>query len=134
MPKPVAPFNFTACIGKAGDQTCPAPFTKKHLYYTDFDDTRGCSTCNCDKPVGGLCDVTINFYSTASCTGTPVVSVVAGQSSCANLPMTNPTIAGRSGMVTAPPSGASCSPISASSSVTGVVAARASTETTFCCF
>ena len=53
MPKGMVPFNYTACIGKAGDQTCPAPFTKKHTYYTDFDDTRGCTKCNCESPTGG---------------------------------------------------------------------------------
>jgi len=134
MPKPMAPFNYTACIGKAGDQTCPSPFLKKHLYYTDFDDTRGCTGCNCNNPVGGICQININFYATAGCTGMPVATIVAGGMSTCVAVAGNPTIAGRSGSLASAPSGATCSPISVTSTVTGSVLERASTATTFCCF
>jgi len=43
-------------------------------------------------------------------------------------------VSGRSASVSVAPMGASCSPVDTSSTVTGSVAARASTETTFCCF
>jgi hypothetical protein len=133
MPKGMAPFNFAACIGKAGDQTCPAPFTKKHTYFTDFDDSRGCSTCSCGMPLGGVCDVTLSFYGTAACSGSVVGTILAGASQCVDL-TGNPAVAGRSATISVAPNGATCSPDNTSSTVTGSVVPRASTETTFCCF
>jgi hypothetical protein len=133
MPKGMVPFNYTACIGKAGDQTCPAPFTKKHTYYTDFDDTRSCTKCNCDSPTGGTCDITVSFYGTANCSGSVIGTILAGASTCVDL-TGNPTVSGRGAQISVAPMGASCSPVDQSSTVTGSVVARASTETTFCCF
>ncbi len=133
IPKPMAPFNFTACIAKGGDQSCPAPFTKKHTYYADFDDTRACSTCTCGGPIGGLCEIAINFYASPTCTGMPVATIVAGQDTCA-IVNGNATVAGRSGSLASAPSGSFCSPITPTSTVLGNVTEKAATETTFCCF
>jgi hypothetical protein len=131
VPKPSAPFVPGTCIGKAGDQTCPAPFTKKHLYYTDFDDSRGCTSCTCGSPSGGACDISISLFTDAACTAAnQVVTFSAG--TCTDL-TGNPTLNGRTNTVASQPQGASCTPDKASSTVTGTVGQRTSTATTFCC-
>lgn len=128
MPKPSAPYQGHVCIGKAGDQTCPSPFTKKHLYYGGMADTRGCETCGCGDPAGSACQITLDVYSTDACSGTPIATFAAG--SCANL-TGNPRIGGRKGTVTMPPNGGSCTPTKLNPLPVGGIAE--STPTTFCC-
>ncbi len=130
LPKPASPFAGRVCIGKAGDQTCPAgAFSKKHLYYGSFADTRDCEKCLCDGPVGGACTLQIALYSDDPCaTPTPIVTFDAG--TCAAL-IGNPRIGGRTATVTQPPNGGSCSPTKLVPSKMGGVVEGG--PTTFCC-
>jgi len=130
MPKPSAPFSGRVCVGKAGDQTCPAgPFTKKHLYYGSFDDTRGCDMCHCNGPVGGACTLQITLYSDNACTtGLEVKTFNAG--SCGDL-SGNPTVGGRQATMTQAPAGGACSPTVLNPAKTGGV--TEGSPTTFCC-
>ena len=117
------------CIGKAGDQPCPAPFNDKHVYYKNFLDDRSCTQCTCQGPSGGTCGITLTLYSDAAC-GSAITSFSAG--SCQDL-TGNPTIAGRSGVVSTPPTGGSCSPTSLTSAKVGDVIPTSASATTFCC-
>jgi hypothetical protein len=128
LPKPQGNFEPRVCIGKTGDEACPAPFVTKSLLYDDFDDTRGCTGCSCGAPSGGSCELTIHLHSDAapSCS-TEVVSVPTG--GCANIPG-NQAIRGRSYEVAQAPSGATCSPTQTSTPIGMVVETG---PTTFCC-
>ncbi len=129
MPKPAAPFEGHVCVGKAGDQTCPAVFTKKHLYYGGLADTRGCAPCGCGDPSGSVCEITIKLHSDDACAiNPPIATFTAG--SCANL-TGNPRIGGREASVTQAPNGGSCTPTVSNPMPTGSL--TESTPTTFCC-
>jgi hypothetical protein len=94
QPTPAEPFKSGLCIYKIGEQaSCPGhPFTEKHVFYDDADDTRGCSACSCDPPKGGKCSATITVYGDANCTASPT-PFQAG--SCGTLPAANTAVVGR---------------------------------------
>jgi hypothetical protein len=69
-PNLVAPYS--ACIAKAGIQTCPSPFTTKHLVGTDVNYT--CGPCPCS--VGATCTGTMTLYRNGNCTGGTLVLTV----------------------------------------------------------
>src|SRR5262249_40218628 len=58
--QPEAPFQEQSiCFAKDGDVSCPegSPYTTRQVAYKHLSDTRGCSSCACDKPSGNcLCD------------------------------------------------------------------------------
>jgi hypothetical protein len=129
VPKPSTPFGSGVCIAKDGDNPCPAgAYASRHIFYTDAEDTRDCDGCTCSTPSGGTCPTTVSIYSDPSqdtCT-TRVATVPAG--SCA--PLTdNPTVAGRSASPPGAPSGATCTP----STATPSGAAKGINPKTFCC-
>lgn len=129
MPRSKSPYFAGICIGKAGDQACPAPFNQKHVYYKSFLDDRSCAACGCQSPSGGLCTVELTLSTDAAC-GTDVVTFNAG--TCQDL-AGNPTISGRAGVVTQAPTGGSCPPTSVTSAKLGDVIPSAASATTFCC-
>ena len=62
VPTPSAPFKATVCVGKIGDQACPAGFPTQHVYFGDVDDQRDCpSNCSCTAS-GSLCRVAGNVF------------------------------------------------------------------------
>jgi len=128
--RPQAQFEPRICVGKSGDQTCPAGFGLRSEAFADFADTRDCSDCTCGGPAGGVCKVTLSLFSdvspTACATALPIV-VESGD--CVDTP-SNPRISGRTSAVTMPPSGGSCP-----STGGGVPSGEAtpSGQTTFCC-
>lgn len=130
MPRSDSPYFAGVCIGKAGDQICPAPFNTKHVYYKNFVDDRACTACTCQSPSGGTCGISLTLYSDAACGGAAITTFNAG--TCQDL-TGNPTIAGRSGVVSTPPTGGSCPPTSLTSAKLGDVIPTSASATTFCC-
>lgn len=58
VPKTQKGFNSGVCIRRSGVvATCPAPFLQKHVYYSEFSDTRDCSPCACEEPKDVKCNV-----------------------------------------------------------------------------
>ncbi len=127
VPKPPAPYEPRICIGRAGDQTCPAPFTLKNVAYGDFVDNRDCTACTCGAGANGTCTLAVDLYTDASCMTAPFDTV--SSNSCAAL-SGNLTIAGRVATVQTPPAGGSC-PVTGGGAPTGAV--TETDPTTFCC-
>jgi hypothetical protein len=69
VPAAGSPFESTFCVLKAGNNTCPAPFTTQHLYYSDITDTRGCAPCTCGSATGVDCSnlAHVTTWSNTSC-------------------------------------------------------------------
>jgi hypothetical protein len=68
MRVPDLPFEHELCIWNEGDPECPeGPFEDRRTYYTNFEDTRGCQSCNCSDPVG-TCAGTLRTFQSDSCT------------------------------------------------------------------
>lgn len=68
----LVPPSFDICVMHDGDIACPSGFTTRHLLTAEptvFDDTRGCSPCEC---VGGSanCSFSTRIFATTNCTGT----------------------------------------------------------------
>jgi hypothetical protein len=64
VPVPGASFGASLCVGQAGDVACPGPdYTRKALYFTGANDTRGCSDCTC-KASGSCAAGQVTQYST----------------------------------------------------------------------
>ena len=57
--KPSVPFETKACIWQLGEQDCPAGFADKHLYFTSYTDTRGCSACAVSY--AGVCNAYVDL-------------------------------------------------------------------------
>ena len=129
---PSSPFD-KLCVEATGAQSCPSgtPFTTPHLYYTAFDDARGCGACTCSNPtVSCSPSGTVTFWTAFNCTGTPTgtntLNDVNG-SGCQTLPS-------MSYYSTYQPTSfvlGSCSP--GGGAPTGSVTTSASTAVTFCC-
>lgn len=133
VPRPPTPYEPRVCIGKVGDQTCPAgAFTLRSEAFGGFDDSRDCSDCTCGASTGGTCKITLSLYddaTNAECVAdaTPIATVESG--TCANL-SGNPAITWRSAEVTTLPSGGSCA-VTGGGVPSGEV--TPSSPTTFCC-
>jgi hypothetical protein len=57
-PSPVFATN-NRCVVQDGDiAVCPAAFPNRRVYYSGGSDTRACSQCQCDAPVGTTCTAT----------------------------------------------------------------------------
>ncbi len=68
-----APAGFSTCIYAQGDTlTCPEEYPARHVFYAGYSDTRTCTDCTCDSPVGGQCEATISVYQNGTCTGAHV--------------------------------------------------------------
>ena len=85
LPVPAAPFSGAVCIYADGDMACPAgEYATRTVYYTDFEDDRGCLTCTCDT-VETLCDVAgnVTLYEATGCSvGGTGVGVVPPDGTC----------------------------------------------------
>ncbi len=68
-PAPAAPFASGMCVMQTGVATaCPSGYPSgPQVFYASFDDTRGCSACDCDPPLGALC--TIGAPAITNCIG-----------------------------------------------------------------
>jgi hypothetical protein len=57
-PSPVF-ASSNRCVIQDGDvAVCPAAFPERRVYYAGGSDTRACSQCQCDAPVGTTCTAT----------------------------------------------------------------------------
>jgi len=130
MPRPTTPFESRVCVGRAGDEVCPGgPFTERFLFHEGFDDSRDCTSCTCDAPTGGACEITYGVYDdpqVGTCQSS-VASFTAG--SCFDL-VGNPAMVGLTANVTQAPSGSACG-TSGGGALIGAV--TSDVPTTFCC-
>ncbi len=64
----VAP-GFVQCAYQDGDVPCglTPPYTKRHVLYEGYTDTRGCSPCACGEAVGGACSAKVSVFITPVC-------------------------------------------------------------------
>ncbi len=135
LPKPDNGFGSTLCVMKAGDNDCPAgQFTNQHVFYTGFTgDSRGCSACGCGATAtGGDCSATVEVYSSASCTGSPVVTLNPTTAAGDCQPVSgNPVLQSRKATFTAP-TGGTCATTGGVPNGTLPVADE-TTAVTFCC-
>ncbi len=135
LPKPDAGFLTGACVMKSGVNACPAGvFTKQHVFYTGFTDSRGCSACGCDAPAGGTCGASVQVFSDSlqnQCTVGPIatMAVTNAAGACANI-AGNPTVSNHKATITAP-TGGSC-PATGGAPI-GAALPDPATATTFCC-
>src|SRR5262249_39641412 len=130
-PKPPAPFASHLCVSKPGDVACPtgSVYSDRQVFYTDLNDSRGCSDCTCGAASGGSCQITIHLFSDPAqgVCSSEEVSFLAGQ--CQNL-SGNPGVYGRTDVVTQAPAGGSC-PVTGGGMATGTAVPES--PRTFCC-
>ncbi len=68
------PDGFTMCIFADGEQeSCPEAYPVKQVFYQGYSDTRACSACTCDSPVGGECSANVSIFQQADCKGPTIV-------------------------------------------------------------
>jgi hypothetical protein len=125
VPGAGTPFESTFCVLKAGNNTCPSPFTNQHLYYSDISDGRGCTPCTCGPATGVDCN------SLAHVTGWSNSTCVTGKGSdYSPLPVScGPIGTSHYVMLSTGPTGGTCTP-SGGTPTGGVGAANL---TTICC-
>ena len=64
---PAADFRPGICVYRAGDIACPHDYDdERHLGYTEVSDTRDCSACTCDDPVG-TCSGAVELHANGWC-------------------------------------------------------------------
>jgi hypothetical protein len=77
---PPLPDGAALCIVRSGDRACPSgAYSDRTVYYTDFDDNRSCSACECDQD----CDYAWNVYQSTdtTCAMSPELTLV-GEDQC----------------------------------------------------
>lgn len=129
VPLPTFPFAERLCIVHAGDTACPGgAYTKKHVFYDGFLDTRDCpaADCSCGAATGIDCNGTASLvtYDGPNCGGNALDSFSVLPKACQK-----PNIATKSVKLTATPSGGSCAPTTVNPSGT----ATPENPTTVCC-
>ena len=60
-------FAHQGCLVTAGEESCPAGFPSRLLFYAGAADTRSCSCGACGSPAGGTCAATVTLYPCAGC-------------------------------------------------------------------
>jgi hypothetical protein len=73
QPKPSPVFaTSNRCVVQDGDiAVCPAAFPHRRVYYGGGSDTRACSQCQCDAPVGTTCAATASTCRDATTVDAP---------------------------------------------------------------
>ena len=80
VPPAPADFETGRCIYRDGDVSCPpGDYINRTVWYTDINDTRGCTDCACTSPAGAQCQAEINFHFNATCSDAYVDIVSPGQ-------------------------------------------------------
>jgi hypothetical protein len=68
VPKQKEPFEDELCVYQRGDLACPAgPYREKSVYFTNVQDSRACSACECSSPTGTSCTGSMSLYTDQSC-------------------------------------------------------------------
>ena len=79
---PPLPDGAALCIMRSGDRECPGsgPYTERTVFYTEIEDTRACSDCECAQD----CDYTWYTFASADTTcETPLVTLSSVDEECA---------------------------------------------------
>jgi len=91
---PVAQPGFLVCIEHDGDVPCPtafSPYADKHVFYATLQDTRGCSPCTCDAPMGSTCSAPVSVYTDGACAVLAYTAAVGSSGpACHALPSGSP--------------------------------------------
>jgi hypothetical protein len=78
VPAPSGSYS-RVCIGKAGDNTCPAEYPLKELLYSGVSDNRDCSACTCGGPSGATCTGgDVRIYDAPGCSGSSITVLADG--------------------------------------------------------
>lgn len=83
---PAAPLGQRMCIWQEGDVECPedSVYADDRILHTSVEDTRACSECTCDDPVGICNNSQATMYAATSCTF-PVSGFSMGTGFCAQI-------------------------------------------------
>jgi hypothetical protein len=92
---PPATAGFRVCIYQVGDNDCTGPelvpYTEKHVFYKDYQDTRSCAACSCGSPSGSTCSSTVSIYTDGACSTLAYSATVdATGPACHDLPAGSP--------------------------------------------
>jgi hypothetical protein len=112
-------FENKWCIYQQGDLECPDSFPAKSTFWSDVEDTRSCSTCDCGA-IASCDDADLMIYEAADCAGEPI-AVLNDDSDCTE-------VSGAS--MIADFGGEEC-PVAQQSEPQGTIVATG--EFTFCC-
>lgn len=80
LPEIPAGFEDKWCIYQQGDLECPDPFPVKSTFWSDTEDTRQCSTCQCGT-LATCEDAELMIFEAPDCAGEPV-AVLNDASDC----------------------------------------------------
>ena len=76
-------FGNSVCFWHEGLLDCPAEFPKKQTFFSDVNDSRGCTDCQCGAPdSGGSCSVTTVLYSAPDCSEASKLNALPNPTSC----------------------------------------------------
>lgn len=56
-----------ACIAREGDNSCPAGWPQRHIFYKDIKDNRTCSECSCGPVEGANCERKYRLFTDSTC-------------------------------------------------------------------
>jgi hypothetical protein len=120
---PPAPegFESTWCIYQQGDIDCPAgDYPNKTLFWSDIEDTRGCSNCQCGSAAESCNERDLLIFDGDDCAGDPIL-VVEPTGIC---------VQGTGGSIAGTPSEAAC-PVTEAPVASGEIMPTGAF--TFCC-
>ena len=89
LPAAPVPDGFRVCVSHEGDVDCPSfgPYLDKHVFYEGVEDTRSCTPCACDPPVGSTCEALISVFEDGVCSSVVnVATATAAGPTCHDLP------------------------------------------------
>lgn len=65
---PAAEPGFSICIATWGDDhKCSEPYTARYVFYDDYSDTRKCTDCSCEPPIGSICTAQLSLHKDDVC-------------------------------------------------------------------
>jgi hypothetical protein len=77
-PAPPAGFSATLCILRAGEHSCPPPYTTQQIVHETFSDDRSCA-CSCEPATGVTCNGSVGFWdSSTGCAGPAKAAYATG--------------------------------------------------------
>lgn len=83
LPEIPAGFENKWCIYQQGDLECPSAFPEKTVFWSDVEDTRQCSTCQCGA-LASCEEAELLVYEAEDCAGEPI-AVLTDSSECTEL-------------------------------------------------
>ncbi len=94
---PRPPRGFEVCIYSPGDVDCPSSDYRKSVYYSSYEDGRGCAPCACGAAADtAVCDgEVVDFPGVSGCVGDVFTSFSPGEDSCAEVKEPRPPGSGQ---------------------------------------